>query len=155
MLVFGSLSLKDEEIEVSWYKALSDDPDYYLYTEEGQKKLAEMIRKESERILEELGRRIRRTREIIWLSRYCEKCKYFSLEGNRMQCKKWAIRIVKPFYGVPIWRLTRSKTDEEEKELIIESIDWEKKWKEVSRALVELAIDMVNGGNPYYCFTEK
>jgi hypothetical protein len=147
--------MEEDEIEISWYKALAEDPEYYMDTEEGQKKLAEMIRRESERLLEEIGRRVKRTREIIWLSRFCQECKYYQTEGKKMHCRRWDVRIVKPFYGAPLWRLVPSKHNEEEKELTVESIDWDQKWKEISDKIVELAIDMVNGGNPYYCFTEK
>lgn len=147
--------MKEDEIEISWYRALAEDPEYYMDTEEGQKELAEMIRKESERLLEEIGRKVKRTREIIWLSRFCPKCKYYALEGNRMRCRRWDVRIVKPFYGTPLWRLVPSKNNKEEKELMIESIDWDQRWKEISEKIVELAVNMVNGGNPYYCFTKK
>lgn len=144
-----------EEKLLSWYQALAENPEYYMDTEEGQKELAEMIRKESERLLEELGKSVKKTREIIWLSRYCMSCQFFQDSGRRMDCRKWQVRIVKPFYGRPIWRQVPSKHNNEEKEYVIDDIDWNLKWKEISDKIIEKAIDLVNGGYPYFCFEEK
>jgi hypothetical protein len=141
-----------EEEFASWYRALSENPDYYTNTEQGQKELAEMIRKESERLLEELGKSAKRTKEIVWLSRFCHKCQYFSQESSKMHCSRWSVRIVKPFHGRPIWTKVRSKTTIGEKELEVEGIDWNVKWREISNKIVERAIDMVNGGYPYFCY---
>jgi hypothetical protein len=140
---------------VSWWKALAEDPDYYTNTEEGKKELAEMIRKESERLLEEIGRSVKRTKEVIWLSRFCSSCYYFREQGQKMECDKWKVRIVKPFHGRAIWNVLPSRAAIEEKELVVEGIDWESKWKEVSDRIVEMAIEMVNGGFPYYCYKTK
>jgi len=145
------LALEEEEF-VSWYRAIQADPEYYTNTEQGQKELADMIRKESERLLEEIGKSVRRTKEIIWLSRFCDKCQFFSQESKRMRCNKWAVRIVKPFHGSPIWTQAPSKTTVGEKELVVEEIDWDAKWKEISDKIVERAVDLVNGGYPYYCY---
>jgi len=68
---------------LSWQEALAEDPTYYMDTEQGRKELAEMIRKESERLLEELGRAVKRTREIIWLSRFCTNCKFYARRRGR------------------------------------------------------------------------
>ena len=145
-----------EEVEeyVSWWLALARDPDYYTNTEEGQKELADMIRKESERLLEEIGRSVKRTKEIIWLSNYCKSCQFFKAEGRRTSCNKWQVRIVKPFYGRALWRQVTSKTGDE-KEFVVEGIDWDSRWKEVSDKIVEMAVGMVNGGYPYYCYRGK
>jgi hypothetical protein len=149
------LTEETESEFVSWWKALAEDPDYYTNTEEGQKKLAEMIRKESERLLEEIGRNVKRTKEVIWLSRFCSSCHYFREQGRRMECDKWKVRIVKPFHGRAIWNELPSRAAIEEKELVVEGIDWDSKWKEVSDRIVEMAIEMVNGGFPYYCYKTK
>jgi hypothetical protein len=147
-------ALEEEEL-VNWYQALRDDPDYYTNTEQGQKELAEMIRRESERLLEEIGKTVKRTKEIIWLSRYCANCQYFSQESSRMRCNKWSVRIVKPFHGRPIWNQIPSRTYLGEKELVVEGINWDLRWREISDKIVERAIDLVNGGYPYYCFKGK
>lgn len=139
---------------VSWYQAIAEDPEYYTKTEEGQKELAEMIRKESERLLEQLGKTVKRTKEIIWLSRFCSACQFFR-DGSRTYCDRWDVRIVKPFYGRPIWTHVPSRTNRDEKELAVEGIDWDKKWREISDKVVERAIDHVNGGYPYYCYKGK
>lgn len=139
---------------MSWYQALAEDPEYYTNTEEGQKKLAEMIRRESERLIEELGRTAVRTKEIIFLSRFCKDCRHFQ-EGSRMHCRRWDVRIVKPFYGTPIWGVAPSKTLKDEKQFVVEGIDWNNRWKEISDRVVEMAVDLVNGGYPYFCFAGK
>ncbi len=145
---------EDEEL-LSWYEKLAENPDYYTNTKEGQDELAQMIRRESERLLAELGKSVKRTREIIWFSRHCLDCNYFEKNNGRMQCGKWDVRIVKPFYGRAIWSRAPSKYNRDEKELVVEDIDWNSKWKEISDAIVEKAIDMVNDGYPYFCFTKK
>ncbi len=145
----------EEEEFVSWYQALRDDPDYYTNTEQGQKELADMIRRESERLIEELGKSVKRTKEIIWLSRFCNQCQYFSRESSKMKCNKWSVRIVKPFHGRPIWTEVPSRTTVGEKELAVEGIDWNVKWREISDKIVERSIDLVNGGYPYFCYRGK
>ena len=136
----------------SWWLALSRDPDYYTNTEQGQKELADMIRMESERLLEEIGKSVKRTKEIIWLSNFCRSCSHFSEEGRRMKCDKWRVRIVKPFHGRAIWKRVPSRTGADEKEFEVEGIDWDTRWKEISDKVVDMAVGMVNGGYPYYCF---
>lgn len=146
---------KDEEKFLNWYAALAEDPEYYTNTEQGQKELAEMIRAESERLIEELGKSVKRTREIIWLSNHCKDCAFFHQDSSRMQCGRWQVRIVKPFYGRPIWGKTPSKMVKGETELVVEGVDWNQKWREISDQIVEKAVGMVNGGYPYHCFTSK
>ena len=142
----------EEEELVSWYQAIAENPEYYTNTEAGQKELAEMIRKESERLIEEIGKSVKRTKEIVWLSRYCLKCNHFEQTASRMKCSRWSVRIVKPFHGRPIWTAVPSKTTIGEKELAVEGINWDQRWKEISDKIVERAVDLVNGGFPYYCF---
>jgi len=145
--------LAEEEAEfMSWWKALAEDPDYYTNTEQGQKELAEMIRKESERLLEEIGKSVKRKKEIIWLSRFCRSCHYYHEEGRRMNCHRWNVRVVKPFHGSPIWAKVPSKRGDNEKDMVVEGIDWDTKWKEISERVVEMSVDMVNGGFPYFCY---
>jgi hypothetical protein len=147
------LSEESEEY-ASWWQALARDPDYYTNTEQGQKELADMIRKESERLLEEIGRSVKRTKEIIWLSNYCTSCHYFRQEGRKTTCKKWQVRVVKPFYGRAILKEV-PKPGGDEKEFIVEGIDWDARWKEVSERIVDMAVGMVNGGYPYFCYRGK
>jgi hypothetical protein len=139
----------------SWYDAIASDPEYYTNTEKGQRELADMIRKESERLLEEIGRNVKRTKEIVWLSRHCKDCRYFETESSRMHCNRWSVRIVKPFHGRPIWGAAPSKTVLGEKEPVVEDIDWNARWSKISDLIVDRAIDSVNGGYPYYCFTSR
>jgi hypothetical protein len=145
---------EEAEEYVNWWLALARDPDYYTNTEQGQKELADMIRRESERLLEEIGRSVKRTKEIIWLSNFCKSCHYFKAEGRKMSCNKWQVRIVKPFHGRALWKQVPSKSGDE-KEFVVEGIDWDARWKEVSEKVVEMAVGMVNGGYPYYCYRGK
>jgi hypothetical protein len=147
--------LSEESEFASWWLALARDPDYYTNTEQGQKELADMIRKESERLLEEIGKSVKRTKEIIWLSNFCTACHYFKAEGRKMSCNKWHVRIVKPFYGRALWKQVPSRMGADEKELVVEGIDWDQRWKEVSEKIVDMAVRMVNGGYPYFCYKSK
>jgi hypothetical protein len=148
--------LSDEKEEyASWWLALSRDPDYYTNTEQGQKELADMIRKESERLLEEIGKSVKRTKEIIWLSSFCKECHYFKEEGRKAMCDKWQVRIVKPFYGRAIWKQGPPKAGTDEKIMEVDGIDWDSRWKEVSEKVVDMAVGMVNGGYPYYCYKSR
>ena len=147
--------MSDEKEEyASWWQALAEDPEYYTNTEEGQKELADMIRKESERLLEEIGKSVKRTKEIIWLSSYCTTCQYFQQEGRKATCNKWRVRIVKPFYGRAILKEI-PKSGSDDKEIVVEGIDWDSRWKEVSEKIVDMAVGMVNGGYPYFCYRGK
>ena len=147
--------MSDEKEEyASWWQALAQDPDYYTNTEQGQKELADMIRKESERLIEELGKSVKRTKEIIWLSNFCATCQHFKQGGRKMTCSKWQVRIVKPFYGRAILKEI-PKFGSDEKEVVVEGIDWDSRWKEVSEKIVDMAVGMVNGGYPYFCYRGK
>jgi hypothetical protein len=44
---------------------------------------------------------------------------------------------------------------DDEKEFIVEGIDWDARWKEVSDKIVDMAVGMVNGGYPYFCYKGK
>ena len=143
---------KEEEGLTNWYKALAEDPEYYTTTEEGQKELADMIRRESERLIEELSKSVKRTKEVIWLSRFCPSCRYYADAGRKVTCQKWQVRIVKPFQGRAVWAKVASSRSADGKELVVEGIDWDSKWREISDQVVEMAVKMVNGGFPYFCF---
>lgn len=143
------------EEPLTWQQAIAENPDYYMNNKQGQKELADMIRKESERLLEEIGKSVKRSKEVIWLSKYCNSCKFFTKEGSRLRCKRWNVRIVKPFYGRPVWEAVPVKGKEREKEMVVSDIDWNKKWKEISDQIVEWAVAKVNGGYPYFCYSRS
>ena len=143
-----------KEQPLTWQQALAEDPEYYMNTKQGQEELAQMIRKESDRLLEEIGKSVKHTKDIIWLSKWCLRCKFQNDHGPRLMCSKWNARIVKPFYGRPIWERLEVK-DREEKELVVADIDWDRKWREISDKLVEWAVEKVNGGYPYFCYTSE
>ncbi len=144
--------MSDSETPLSWQEALAEDPVYYMDTEKGQKELAEMIRNESQRLLEELGRSPKKTREIIWFSKFCIGCRFYEQTARKMTCRRWNVRIVKPFYGKPIWTLIRSKASPEGMEESIHDIDWNKKWRNISDRIVDWAVEHVNDGAPYFCY---
>ncbi len=50
---------QQQEQPLSWQQALANDPEYYMNTKKGQEELAQMIRKESERLLEEIGKSVK------------------------------------------------------------------------------------------------
>ncbi|MBI3841299.1 MAG: hypothetical protein HY297_05050 [Thaumarchaeota archaeon] len=149
------MSEETEREFVNWWQALARDPDYYTNTEQGQKELADMIRQESERLLEDIGKSVRRTKEVIWMSRFCSACQDYREDGRRMTCKRWGVRIVKPFQGRAIWKTIPSRTSFGEKEMVVDGIDWDSRWKEISDRVVEMAVQMVNGGFPYFCYKSK
>jgi hypothetical protein len=149
------LFMSEETEFANWWQALAKDPEYYTNTEQGQKELADMIRKESERLIDELGKSVKRTKEIIWLSRFCNSCHYFKAEGRKLSCTKWGVRLVKPFHGQTMWKQIPSRRSADEKEFVVEGIDWDTKWKEISDRIVDMAVEMVNGGFPYFCYKSK
>lgn len=133
-----------------WMEEVTNNLDYYLDTEEGKQKLLEEAKRWAEQALEEVARVHKPQRNIIWLSKHCPDCKSFSQHGQRMSCEKWNARIVKPFYGKPLWFITR---DEEGNQIMnVSDIDWNEKWLEVSEAIVQEAIENINNGRPYDCF---
>jgi len=132
-----------------WREEVSKNLDYYLDTKEGRNELVEMIKAETMRLLQQLKGR-QRVKEFIWLSRFCLNCSYF-VGGKRgfMKCMKMDARIVKPFYGKPLWDFIMTTNGEESS---IVDIDWHSKSFDVSEILVEEAIKRVNNGYPYPCF---
>jgi hypothetical protein len=145
---------QQQEQPLTWQQALANDPEYYMNTKKGQEELAQMIRKESERLLEEIGKSVKHAKDIIWLSKWCMSCKFHNEHGTKTMCNKWNARIVKPFYGRPIWEKMEVR-GKEEKELVVADIDWDRKWREISDKLVEWAVEKVNGGYPYFCYTNE
>ncbi|MGQ9468919.1 MAG: hypothetical protein ACUVTD_03715 [Nitrososphaerales archaeon] len=132
-----------------WREEASKNLDYYLDTKEGRNELMEMIRAEAIRLLQQMKGR-QRVKEFIWLSKFCLNCSYF-MEGKRglMRCMKLDARIVKPFYGKPLWAIIAT-TDGEESSIV--DIDWNSKSFNVSDILIEEAIKKINNGYPYPCF---
>jgi len=126
-----------------WRKIVSQNLDYYLNTEEGRKELFNMARAEAEYLIEEIKKR-KRDEKIIWLSKYCFNCVHF-YSKNLLKCKKWNSRLVKPFYGKVKWK-------HKEEDLFISDFDWNSKAFNVSDIIVELAIEKINKGMPYFCF---
>lgn len=133
-----------------WVEEVYDNLDYYLETEEGRKKLEEIAKSEAERLITEISRVYKPQRDIIWLSRWCTRCEYFTLNKKKHWCAKHNARLVKPFFGKPIWSI-KPEEDDYSKAVILD-IDWSKMSRVVKDYIVEAAIDMINAGRPYYCY---
>lgn len=134
-----------------WREKVSQDLDYYLDTEEGRKELSEMIKAESEAILEYISKYRQRVKDIIWLSRFCLGCTYFSqLRRNYYRCGKHDARLVKPFFGKPLWATVTTSSGQ--KELLITGVNWDEKSFNISDLVVEETMRRINRGHPYTCF---
>ena len=137
--------------EEHWTEKASSDLEYYLDTENGRKELSEMIKKQTELQLQEVISSKQGLKEVIWLSKHCNQCSHF-LEGkNSMKCIKFKSKIVKPFYGKPIWSIQLSDIEESH----VKDVDWNSKSSEVSDKIIKKAIDKINKGYPYFCFEMK
>lgn len=141
---------KEREKKVEWQAKVSQNLDYYLDTEQGRKELSEIIRSEAEALLHDVTERAQRVKDVIWLSSYCTTCTRFEDERGRMKCGKHDSRIVKPFYGKPIWAYAR-KVDGE-KEMVISDVNWNLKAMNISDLVVAEAVKRINHGFPYSCF---
>lgn len=142
----------DKEANVMWWvEEVYENLDYYLSTEEGKRRLEEIARTEAERLIAEISKTHKPQRDIIWLSRWCTRCEYFRRTRRRYWCTKHDARLVKPFYGKPVWSLNPEEDDDYSKATIID-IDWSKMSRVVEDYIVEAAIDVINGGRPYYCY---
>lgn len=137
----------------NWIEEVTANLDYYLKTPEGMLKLLELAKRESKKREEEVLKQYRSRRDIIWISRHCYNCRYFSMHGSRMRCIFWNVKLVKPFYGRPLLSLS---FDELGRPLVeVSDVEWEDKWADVEEELVEMAIDRINGGRPYFCYETK
>ncbi|MCS7116190.1 MAG: hypothetical protein NZ896_01820 [Nitrososphaerales archaeon] len=144
--------MKDGERD--WREKVTENLDYYIDTDEGRKEFSEMSRKERELLEEYIRKSRRRIKDIVWLSRFCLLCVQFVKRGDGYtRCAKLNARIVKPFYGKPVWGT--SVTSSGEKELFIVGFDWKVKSIDVPESLVEVAISTINNGYPYACFEPR
>jgi hypothetical protein len=145
--------LSEEKEKKDWVEELTRNLDFYLNTAEGRARLLEIAKKEGEKIKSEALKQYRPRRNIIWLSRYCYKCKHFQRHGSRLRCEFWDAKIVKPFYGRPLWFLS---FDELGKPIIgVSDLEWDEKWMDVEEKVVEMAIDRINNGKPYKCYVPR
>jgi hypothetical protein len=135
---------------ITWQEEASRNPDYYLDTDKGRKELSEMIKKETESLLKELKKNRQRIKEIIWFSNYCPQCSNYIEKRKLMKCEKFNVKIIKPFFGKPIWSISLNSKGEEESR--ITGIDWNSKAFPVSDSIIEEASLRINKGLPYSCF---
>lgn len=137
-----------------WRVKAANNPDYYLSTEDGQKELSDMIKAETEYLLQQITKSRQTIREIVWLSKYCEQCSYFTVGIRRyMKCQKMNVRIVLPFYGRPIWTITVRNSGKEES--FVSEIDWNSKRFSISDMLIKETINRINNGYPYPCYEPR
>ena len=136
-----------------WIEEVTRNLDFYLNTPEGRERLLEIAKKEVEKVKEEAVKQYKPRRNIIWLSKHCFDCKYFRMYGNRMRCEFWDAKIVKPFYGRPLWFLSFNELGRPV--IGISDLDWDEKWMDVEERMVEIAIERINRGKPYSCFEPK
>jgi hypothetical protein len=133
-----------------WRSRVSEDLDYYLDTERGRHELSEMVRAETERILEFIRTQRPRVRDIIWFSAHCRNCSFFDSQSRHARCAKHEARLVKPFFGRPVWvTVVDSHGD---KQLTLSDIDWNAKAFDISDLVIEEATRRINQGLPYTCF---
>lgn len=133
-----------------WRSRASEDLDYFLDTEQGRRELSAMIRAETERILEYIRTQRPRVRDIIWLSTHCRNCAFFEHQARQTRCTRHDARLVKPFFGRPVW-VTVDDTHGD-KQLRLSDIDWNAKAFDISDLVVEEATRRINHGLPYTCF---
>ncbi|MDG6939695.1 MAG: hypothetical protein JRN39_04750 [Nitrososphaerota archaeon] len=138
------------ESREEWVEEVTKNLDYYLTTEEGKRKLLEEAQRMADQALQEVARLHRPQREIVWLSRYCYDCLHFRTQRGRLQCIRWGAKLVKPFYGKPLWFMSRDQHGN--RVMDISEVDWDRKWLAVSDLLVEQAVNKINDGRPYDCF---
>lgn len=138
------------ETKPEWVEDVTKNLDYYLKTEEGKRRLLELAKKESERVQEEVERVHRPQRNVIWLSKYCRTCRFFLSKGERLRCLKWDVRIVRPFYGRPLWFIALNEMGRPV--MSVSDLDWNHKWVDVTDGVVERAVEHINGGKPYECY---
>jgi hypothetical protein len=142
---------REERSELSWEEELSQNLDYYLDTPEGREELARRAAERARKMLQEVMRSTKGRREIIWLSPHCLNCRQFTQPTTiTMRCEKYGVRLVKPFYGVPIWTVRLGPSGMAES--VVADIDWQAKRRAVSDYLVERAMKMINHGRPYPCY---
>jgi len=148
----SSLEAPEEPPEKpEWVEEVTKNLDYYLKTEEGKQRLLDLAKKENERILEEVAKVHRPQRDIIWLSKYCRSCRYFGGRGERLRCQKWEVKIVRPFFGRPLWFIALNEMGRPV--MSVSGLDWDHKWIDVSDAIIAKAVDHINGGKPYECYS--
>jgi len=141
----------EEPAELSWEEELTQNLDYYLDTPEGREELARRAAERARKMLEAVMRSSRGRREVIWLSPHCFSCRRFTRPTSiTMRCEKYGVRLVKPFYGVPIWTIRLGPTGMAESE--VADIDWQAKRIAVPDYLVERAMRLINHGRPYPCY---
>jgi hypothetical protein len=144
--------MRTDEEDGDWREKANDSPEYYLDSEAGRKELLEMIRAEADRLLQEVQKRYQPIKEIIWFSSHCVNCRYSNSpkRNENSTCIKWNCRLVRPFYGKPIWVKLVSTGGKDQ--LMISDINWDDRALNVTDLVIEEAMDRINGGFPYPCF---
>ena len=146
------MTIEDSAEHADWREKASKSPDYYLDTEVGRQELMAMIRAEADRLLLELRAKGKPSREIIWFSSHCRNCRFCETakRGDNARCMKWKCRLVRPFYGRPVWVEVAGQTGDSK--LAVRDIIWGERAADVTDLVVEAAMEGINSGFPYPCF---
>ncbi len=139
---------KEQENE---FEDLTGNLDFYVATEEGRAQLVEITKKREKKFIEELMKFYRPQRDVIWMNSHCKHCIYY-IERNGARCELNNARLVKPFYGRTIWEAIK---ETEDFDLDVKGIDWEELRVQVANEIINEAMNKINGGRPYSCFSRK
>ncbi|MFP3282821.1 MAG: hypothetical protein RXP97_01920 [Nitrososphaeria archaeon] len=134
----------------SWVRDVYENLDYYLGTDEGRRRLEDIARSEAQRLEEEIARVHRPQRDIIWMSKWCLHCAHMGERGGRYYCDFHGMRLVKPFYGKPLWAVVAES--EGDAHYVLLGVDWDRRWRDVEDYIVNAAMESINGGRPYFCY---
>jgi len=126
------------------------EPGHKLGSKEGMGVALMAVIEEGRRQPLELFKNYKTAREIVWLSPFCIKCKYFKAYGKKFRCEYNEAKLVKPFFGKVKWGVLIREDGNEE--YVPMNIDWDSKRIDVNDLLIERAMANINLGRPYPCF---
>jgi len=133
------------------FEDITGNLDFYTATDEGKAQLIEITKKREKKFIEELMKFYKPQRDVIWMSKYCEQCVYY-IEKNGARCELNNAKLVKPFYGRIIWEAIK---EGEDFDIEVKEIDWEELRVQVEQELINEAMNRINDGRPYSCFSKK
>ncbi len=133
------------------FEHITGNLDFYAATDEGRAQLIEITKKREKKFIEELMKFYKPQRDVIWMSPHCKRCIYY-IERNGARCELNNAKLVKPFYGRIVWEAIR---ESEDFDIEVKEIDWEELRVQVEQELINEAMNKINGGRPYSCFSKK
>lgn len=133
------------------FEDITGNLDFYMATEEGRAQLVEITKKREKKFIEELMKFYRPQRDVIWMNPHCKNCIYY-VERRGARCELNNARLVKPFYGRAIWEVIN---EAEALDFEVKGIEWEELRVQVAQEIIEEAMNKINNGRPYSCFSRK